>query len=395
MSETDVEPVPSGELLLEPEEEKPEDCPECKSGAPAWMATFADMATLLMAFFVLILSFADTEVPKFNQINGSMKMAFGIKKITPTIRIPSGRSVMVEEFTPAVAAPTVVKSKTQMAKNPSAKLIQKKTSDEAEDFEIEKAFRNVEAALAEEIEGGQVTVRLKDDKVVVELRSESSAGGAGGEDQSKVSTGAVSQQTLDIAAKVATIQSTTAAEVQLFAGATAEAAASNGQGASSDSGRGAESGGVAQAVSVDTRLEKIRLELDQQINQGLVAVEKVGDAIMIRLEGQGSFVSGSADLQPQFMSLLARVGRTVSDSTGGIRIEGHTDNVPIAFSDRFKSNWDLSAARSASVASYITGSGIDQDRVTVAGFADTRPLEANDTPAGRAKNRRIEIIVEG
>ena len=146
---------------------------------------------------------------------------------------------------------------------------------------------------------------------------------------------------------------------------------------------------------MDTRLEKIRLELDQQINQGLVAVEKVGDAIMIRLEGQGSFISGSADLQPQFMSLLARVGRTVSDSSGGIRIEGHTDNVPIAFSDRFKSNWDLSAARSASVASYITGSGIDQGRVTVAGFADTRPLESNDTPAGRAKNRRIEIIVEG
>ena len=179
---------------------------------------------------------------------------------------------------------------------------------------------------------------------------------------------------------MAAVQSTTAAEVQLFAGATAAAAASNGQGATSDSGRGAESGGAGQAVSVDTRLEKIRLELDQQINQGLVAVEKVGDAIMIRLEGQGSFISGSADLQPQFMSLLARVGRTVSDSKGGIRIEGHTDNVPIGFSDRFKSNWDLSAARSASVASYITGSGIDQERVTVAGFADTRPHPKPQNP---------------
>ena len=89
------------------------------------------------------------------------------------------------------------------------------------------------------------------------------------------------------------------------------------------------------------------------------------------------------------------MGLTVSDSTGRIRIEGHTDNVPIAFSDRFKSNWDLSAARSASVAAYMTGAGIEQGRVTVAGFADTRPLEGNDTPAGRAKNRRIEIIVEG
>ena len=395
MSQTDAEPGPRTDVLLEPLEEKAEECPECKSGAPAWMATFADMATLLMAFFVLILSFADTEVPKFNQINGSMKMAFGIKKITPTISIPSGRSLLVEDFTPAEAAPTVIKTKVQMAKNPTAKMIEKKTSDEADDFEIEKAFRSVEAALAEEIEGGQVTVRIKDAKVVVELQAESSAGGAGGEGQSQASSGAVAQQTLDIAVKVATVQATTAAEVQLFAGATADAAASNGQGASSDSSRGAEAGAAGQAVSVDTRLEKIRLELDQQINQGLVAVEKVGDAIMIRLEGQGSFISGSADLQPQFMDLLARVGRTVSDSNGGIRIEGHTDNVPIAFSDRFKSNWDLSAARSAAVASYLTDSGIDQGRVTVAGFADTRSLETNDTAAGRAKNRRIEIIVEG
>ena len=62
------------------DDEKPEGCPECKSGAPGWMATFADMATLLMAFFVLLLSFSDTELPKFEQINGSLKNAFGVKK---------------------------------------------------------------------------------------------------------------------------------------------------------------------------------------------------------------------------------------------------------------------------------------------------------------------------
>ncbi len=395
MSESEVTPSNVIEILLPPEQEKVEECEECKSGAPAWMATFADMATLLMAFFVLILSFADTEVAKLAQINGSMKMAFGIKKIQPTIRIPSGRSLLVEDFTPAVAAPTVVKTNTQMAKNPTAKNVQKKTSEDSEDFSVEKTLRSVEAALAEELEGGQVAVRIKDDKVVVELQSNASAGGAGGEGQGQVSGGAVAQQTLDIAAKIAAVQATTAAEVQLFAGKATTAAASNAQGATSDTGRGAETGGAGKDVSVDSRLAKMRLALDQQIDQGLVAVEKVGDAIMIRLEGQGSFISGSADLQPEFMTLLARVGRTVSDSTGRIRIEGHTDNVPIAFSDRFKSNWDLSAARSASVAAYITGTGIDQGRVTVAGFADTRPLDSNDTPAGRAKNRRIEIIVEG
>ena len=77
-------------------------------------------------------------------------------------------------------------------------------------------------------------------------------------------------------------------------------------------------------------------------------------------------------------------------------MEGHTDNVPIAFSDRFQSNWDLSAARSAAVADYLLGNTeIQQGRLTVTGYADTKPLESNETAAGRAKNRRIEIIVNG
>jgi chemotaxis protein MotB len=68
----------------------------------------------------------------------------------------------------------------------------------------------------------------------------------------------------------------------------------------------------------------------------------------------------------------------------------------VAFSERFNSNWDLSAARSASVADFFAGnSELDQSAITVAGFADTRPIESNNTAAGRARNRRIEVIVDG
>ena len=63
-------------------------------GAPAWMATFADMATLLMAFFVLILSFAEFNVPKFKQISGSMKNAFGIQRVIPTVEQPKGTTIL-------------------------------------------------------------------------------------------------------------------------------------------------------------------------------------------------------------------------------------------------------------------------------------------------------------
>ena len=71
-----------------PEEDPPkkcEECAPCKGGAPAWMATFADMATLLMAFFVLILSFAEMNVPKYKQISGSMRSAFGVQRLVPTV----------------------------------------------------------------------------------------------------------------------------------------------------------------------------------------------------------------------------------------------------------------------------------------------------------------------
>ena len=76
------------EEVLEEEQEE-EECPKCPpAGAPAWMATFADMATLLMAFFVLILSFAEFNVPKFKQISGSLKEAFGVQKVVPVVEQP-------------------------------------------------------------------------------------------------------------------------------------------------------------------------------------------------------------------------------------------------------------------------------------------------------------------
>jgi chemotaxis protein MotB len=79
-----------------------------------------------------------------------------------------------------------------------------------------------------------------------------------------------------------------------------------------------------------------------------------------------------------------------------VTVAGHTDNVPVAFSERFQSNWDLSAARSASVADYLVGEGfIVPGAVTVTGFADTVPIASNDSAAGRAQNRRIEITVKG
>ncbi|HAN80649.1 MAG TPA: flagellar motor protein, partial [Gammaproteobacteria bacterium] len=71
-----------------------------------WMATFADMATLLMAFFVLILSFAEMNVPKYKQITGSLKAAFGVQRLVPVVEPPKAQSLIAREFSPAIAKPT-------------------------------------------------------------------------------------------------------------------------------------------------------------------------------------------------------------------------------------------------------------------------------------------------
>ena len=149
-------------------------------------------------------------------------------------------------------------------------------------------------------------------------------------------------------------------------------------------------------ADLQEQLNRVRADLNTELAQGLVEVELVNNAIVIRLASQSSFVSGSADLRPDFLPLLAQVGRTIASSRGVVRVEGHTDNVPVVFSDRFNSNWDLSAVRAASVAEFLAQSAnITAQRLSVKGFADTVPLESNATADGRSRNRRIEIIVDG
>ena len=96
------EPPPSAK------KEKEKECPECPGGAPPWMATFADMATLLMAFFVLLLSFASVNVPKFEQVSGSLKVAFGVARVVPKIMLPMGETLLRTEFTPTEAERAII-----------------------------------------------------------------------------------------------------------------------------------------------------------------------------------------------------------------------------------------------------------------------------------------------
>ena len=371
-----------------PEEQEPApdpDCPECKSGAPAWMATFADMATLLMAFFVLLLSFAEMNVPKYKEVSGSLKNAFGVQRLVPVVEPPKAKSIIAQQYKAARVDPTlmdVIQEQTTNLEQPIDPEL--KTDTKKADFATNSDVESVQNALAKEIAEGKVSVRVEDNKLVVDVASEATSG-MSGTDSARNSGAKIAQNDLEVYAKIA------AAQAQVTSQITVEQASPDTV-ADSMSGESAE--GKEQAIA--DQFARIRMALSNEISQGLAEVERDGDKIIVRLAERGSFRSGYADLQPSFKPLLNKVGASISDAAGLITIEGHTDNVPIAFSERFRSNWDLSAARSAAVADYLlNNTDVVDGRVTVTGFADTKPLASNETAAGRSRNRRIEVIIDG
>lgn len=104
------------------------------------------------------------------------------------------------------------------------------------------------------------------------------------------------------------------------------------------------------------------------------------------------FDSGAAELKPVFRQLLQKLNLELGKLPNSIEVLGHTDNIPIA-SSRYPSNWELSAARAASVARFLVSEGLPSGKVSVAGYADTRPLESNASAHGRSSNRRVEIVI--
>jgi chemotaxis protein MotB len=120
-------------------------------------------------------------------------------------------------------------------------------------------------------------------------------------------------------------------------------------------------------------------------------VEVGENEVTIRMMGETAVDSGKAEIRPPMLPLLKKIAVILKEQEGEITVVGHTDNVPIRWG-QFKSNLGLSMARAASVADYLLNQGaIAPERVSTMGFGEHRPIETNDTPDGRQKNRRVEI----
>ena len=408
------------EAIAAVEEPEEEECPKCPPpGAPAWMATFADMATLLMAFFVLILSFAEFNTPKFKQISGSLQNAFGVQRVIPVVEQPKGTTVISMEFSPS-PSPSVTNEMTQQTTELERPELEVETNedvapeggDDGQDGTTEGSGGEQESvpeeqtgaqsdtldatelarALDQAIQSGEVSIEMAGENVVINFPSDDTtqkdlhslieetlqalaeARQASGKADSEVLFGGLEQQLAELAAAARQPETNLGqAELERLEQEQAEAQES------------ADRASIAK--------DMLTVALRQELGEGLVEVEQIEGKVVVTVGAGGAFPSGSADLTAAARDIMSRIAFAAMDDESTIVVAGHTDDVPI--SGVFRDNWDLAAARSASVVQSIEATGLVQPgRMQAVSFGETQPVDTNDTAEGRERNRRIEISIE-
>ncbi len=155
--------------------------------------------------------------------------------------------------------------------------------------------------------------------------------------------------------------------------------------------------GQPAPIVIDAGLEGLAEELIQKLEKDIVSnaidVSFDTEKVIVRFSSEASFTSGSDELKEGMLPIINKIVSALARCEGDITVSGYTDNQPIT-SGRFRSNWDLSAARAVSVVhQLVLEQKLDANRVMAAGHAETNPLVDNDTPENRSKNRRVEIKI--
>jgi chemotaxis protein MotB len=151
-----------------------------------------------------------------------------------------------------------------------------------------------------------------------------------------------------------------------------------------------------QVEKVSSTYESLLEKMKSEISMGQVTISELKGKLTVNMVDSILFDSGKAEVKRGGLEILGKVVSILKDvSDKSIRIEGHTDDVQIsrALAQRYPTNWELSAARAINVARYLQGQGIDPGHLSAVAYGEWKPVATNDTEAGRAKNRRIEIIL--
>ena len=330
-SDADDEAARLPQSLFDTASATAEDEAQPRQGAPLWVVTFADMVTLLLAFFLLVLSFSELSPERFRDVSGSLQKSLGPAEGGGVVQAPVADS--------------------QLAGGQSAQALPLPE-------QLAKDLGHLQRELSADIAGGRVQLRVDNGRLLVQLPARSE--------------GLLPQELIDLYAQIAELQSQVETPVEVREG-----------------------GAEDRTLELAQQIRQLRDALAREIEHGDAQVERDGESIMIRIAVQGSFYPASADLAPESLPMLRKIGGAIAKTGGRITIEGHTDAMPLVGHGRFRSNWDLSGARAASVADYLTGyAGVPRERVVVRGMADTKPVAPNDSREGRAKNRRIEVLVD-
>ena len=151
-----------------------------------------------------------------------------------------------------------------------------------------------------------------------------------------------------------------------------------------------------QVKKVSTTYESLLEKMKSEISQGQVTISELKGKLTVNMIDSILFDSGKAEVKKGGLEILGKVVSILKDvNDKSIRIEGHTDNVQIsrALASRYPTNWELSAARAINVTRYLQGQGVDPANLSAVAYGEWKPVAGNDTEEGRAKNRRIEIIL--
>jgi chemotaxis protein MotB len=154
---------------------------------------------------------------------------------------------------------------------------------------------------------------------------------------------------------------------------------------------------VLAPAQVKQDLDRIKGELTQtlsnQVANHTVSIQMGRDGLVISLREAGFFSSGSATPKPDTVPTLRKIAATLTQTPYDLRVEGHTDNIPIHTAG-FSSNWELSTARATGIARLLIDRNlIPPGRISAAGYAEFHPIAGNDTAEGRAENRRVDLVV--
>jgi chemotaxis protein MotB len=157
--------------------------------------------------------------------------------------------------------------------------------------------------------------------------------------------------------------------------------------------------GTLAAASEDTDLSTLQTELVEALHKEIalheISLHRETDGLVVSLREFGFFDSGSAKIKPESVAALDRIASILAIRTYKLRIEGHTDNIPI-HSLQMPSNWELSTDRATElVRILIIGHGFAPERLSAAGYAEYHPIASNLSPQGRAQNRRVDIVILG